>query len=78
MCVISDANPDAHYNTVEFDFIINDELLRSTLIQHLESKSISTEHTIVIEYVEATPPPEIADCLMHDDWVSAVHVNDNW
>lgn len=45
---------------------------------HLKERSISFEDTIEIEYVERFPAPEPQDCLLHDDWVSAVHTRDNW
>lgn len=63
---------------VQFDFVINDELLRCKLSEHLVANSIPTEHDIAIEYIEAVPSPEPLDCLQHDDWVSAVHASDKW
>lgn len=42
------------------------------------SKKIGVEEVIEVEYVERTPPPEPENCLMHDDWVSAVDTNNSW
>lgn len=63
---------------VEFDFLICGELLCTSLAEHLQDKGISTEETLEIEYLERFPAPSPQDCLMHDDWVSAVHTHGNW
>lgn len=66
------------HETVEFDFLVIDECLRTTLSEHLREKAISFEEDIYIEYVERFPAPEPQDCLLHDDWVSAVKTRGNW
>jgi len=63
---------------VHFDFLVNGELLRSPLDIHLSQKDVSSENIVVIEYMEAFPAPEPADCLMHDDWVSSIHFKGSW
>lgn len=63
---------------MEFDFLICGEFLRVPLIEHVHERSLSTEATIDVEYVEKHPAPEPQDCLMHDDWVSAVHGHEKW
>lgn len=63
---------------VQFDFLVCGELLSSTLAEHLQEKGVSTEDTLEIEYLERFPAPTPQDCLMHDDWVSAVQGHDNW
>lgn len=63
---------------IEFEFLINDEFLRVSLQEHLESREIATESVVEIEYVKRLPAPEPQDCLLHDDWVSAVHVCKDW
>lgn len=63
---------------VEFDFIVFDEYLRGRLCDHIREKEFSFEDTIEIEYVERFPAPEPQDCLLHDDWVSAVKACDKW
>ncbi|KAL7303911.1 hypothetical protein TKK_0004029 [Trichogramma kaykai] len=64
--------------TIEFDFLVNSEFLRTTLKEHIAEKEISCENVIDIEYIEKHPPPEPQDCLLHDDWVSAVAMQDKW
>ena len=63
---------------VAFDFLLNGEFVRSTLSQHLKERDISFEDTIELEYVERYPAPQPQDCLLHDDWVSAVQAKDGW
>nr|CAD7570868.1 unnamed protein product [Timema californicum] len=69
---------DEERSDVEFDFLINNQFLRVTLGEFLEENGISSELALDIEYVEHLPPPEPQDCLMHDDWVSAVQVRGSW
>ncbi|KAJ8680541.1 hypothetical protein QAD02_016328 [Eretmocerus hayati] len=63
---------------VEFDFLVCSEFLRTTLAEHVGERGISTEDVINIEYLEKHPPPEPQDCLIHDDWVSAVAMCERW
>ncbi|KAK2717707.1 hypothetical protein QYM36_006476, partial [Artemia franciscana] len=66
------------WNAVDFDFLVNGEFLRLSLLEHLINYSIPTEAVVDIEYVERFPPPEPQDSLNHDDWVSAVVCSDKW
>lgn len=63
---------------VEFDFLLNGEFVKIPLGQHLKEREISFEDTVNLEYVERYPAPEPQDCLLHDDWVSAVQAKDDW
>nr|CAD7438625.1 unnamed protein product [Timema bartmani] len=69
---------DEERSDVEFDFLINNQFLRVSLGEFLEENGISSELALDIEYLEHLPPPEPQDCLMHDDWVSAVQVRGSW
>lgn len=51
---------------------------RGRLGDHLKERTVSFEDVIEIEYVERFPVPEPQDCLLHDDWVSAVQCYDKW
>lgn len=75
--LFSESTP-GDWNEAEFDFIVCGEFLRSTLVEHIEERSVSTEDTVEVEYLERYPAPEPQDCLMHDDWVSAVQTRDKW
>ncbi|XP_043492313.1 ribosome biogenesis protein WDR12 homolog [Polistes fuscatus] len=63
---------------IDFDFLISSQFLRTTLSEHISEKGLSTEQVIDIEYIEKHQPPKPQDCLIHDDWVSAVAVCDKW
>lgn len=68
----------SEYLDLEFDFLIAGEFLRGHLGDHLRDRQISFEDVIEIEYVERFPAPEPQDCLLHDDWVSAVETRGKW
>lgn len=72
------AEADSTRKIVEFDFLINGEFLRTDVSEFLKEREISSEDVIEVEYIEKHPPPEPQDCLIHDDWVSAVAVKNNW
>lgn len=44
----------------------------------MKEREVSFEDIIEIEYVERFPAPEPQDCLLHDDWVSAIQAYDDW
>ncbi|UZJ54750.1 hypothetical protein CBS101457_004070 [Exobasidium rhododendri] len=58
--------------SIPFDFIINGELLRTSLSHYLASKGLTEESTVEIEYVRSTLPPTFTAAFEHDDWVSGV------
>lgn len=71
-------NRISQHKATEFEFLINGEFLRLPLKEHLEAKEITTESVVEIEYFKRLPAPEPQDCLLHDDWVSAVNVCKDW
>lgn len=46
--------------------------------KHLKERDVSFEDIVEIEYVERFPAPEPQDCLLHDDWVSAIQAHGEW
>ncbi|CAG8502747.1 18261_t:CDS:10 [Acaulospora morrowiae] len=57
---------------IPFDFIINNQFLRTSLSEYLIKHEISTENIITIEYVESMLPPTPLSSFQHDDWISSV------
>eukprot|EP01083_Nonionella_stella_P240711 841264_1 len=57
---------------VDFDFLIDNKYLRTPLAQHLSENEISSEQTILIEYIEKTIEPSAKTNNQHPDWVSCV------
>lgn len=55
-----------------YEFLINNKFLRTTLHKYLLSTGLSGESEIVLEYIEATPPPEKNNNTPHPDWISSV------
>lgn len=60
-----------------FDFLIEGELLRSSLDVYLDDKEISSESVLEIEYIERQAAPRPETSLSHDDWVSCVRGHKN-
>jgi len=64
------------------ELILRHEAIKANLagVEVGEGKGpgVGVEEVVDVEYVESCPPPEPQDCLMHDDWVSAVDAIDQW
>ncbi|CAJ0751913.1 22344_t:CDS:10, partial [Entrophospora sp. SA101] len=57
---------------VPFDFMVDNQFLRTSLSEYLQNNGISSENIIDIEYVESMLPPKSLSTYEHDDWVSSV------
>lgn len=57
---------------VPFDFLVNGEFLRSSLLQHLQANNLSSEKVLEVEYVVALSEPEMKDIDQVPDWISGV------
>ncbi|WFD27038.1 ribosome biogenesis protein ytm1 [Malassezia nana] len=57
---------------VPFDFIVKDELLRTSLEEYLMQHGGSTETTLELEYIRSTLPPTFRDAARQDDWVACI------
>ncbi|CAF3497189.1 unnamed protein product [Adineta steineri] len=59
------------FSRLSFDFLCLNQLIRSSLEEHIREKDESLLESIIeIEYIEKFQAPEPEDALMHDDWVS--------
>ncbi|KAI5059413.1 hypothetical protein GOP47_0025732 [Adiantum capillus-veneris] len=54
-----------------FDFLVDDELLRTSLEQLLLTNKLSAESILNVEYAYAVGPPKREKSREHKDWVSA-------
>lgn len=61
-----------HEKPQPFDFLVEGELVRTSLEKLLLIKGISAEKILNIEYILAVVPPQQEDPWLHDDWVSVV------
>ncbi|CEP60179.1 Ytm1p LALA0_S01e04808g [Lachancea lanzarotensis] len=59
---------------VPFDFLIDGELLRTSLDVYLTKKGLSSESLLNVEYTRAVLPPSYLKSFNNDDWVSALDV----
>lgn len=76
--LIQESTIDENFKKVDFDFLAAEQFIRTNLGEHIASRGVSSETVIDVEYVERLPAPQPQDCLLHDDWVAAVHVSENW
>lgn len=70
--ILQETQGDVFTEDIQFDFLVKGEFLKTSLAKHLKDLETSFEDVIDVEYVERFPAPEILDCLLHDDWVSAL------
>lgn len=68
------AASDSSYVARPFDFLVNGELLRTSIRKALARHSLSGEEVVTIEYVEDVPPPTPEPSGAHQDWLSAMAV----
>ncbi|KAE8211885.1 hypothetical protein CF327_g4416 [Tilletia walkeri] len=54
------------------DFIVDGQLLRTSLAEYLESSGKDAESTLELLYVPSTLPPKYEGAFEHDDWVASV------
>ncbi|KAK9362446.1 WD40-repeat-containing domain protein [Lipomyces starkeyi] len=59
---------------IPFDFLINSELLRTSLQEYITQKGLSSEQTLALEYTRSILPPTFLASYSHPDWVSSVAV----
>ncbi|KAG6553301.1 hypothetical protein Mapa_005035 [Marchantia paleacea] len=57
---------------IPFDFLLDDELIRTSLEDLLLAKNLSAESILNVEYIPAVVPPTPKESQLHDDWVSAL------
>lgn len=55
-----------------FDFLIQNEFLRSSLGAFLLRKNISAEAEVKVEYLPILPEPEPTQAHQQPDWISAL------
>ncbi|KAI9222843.1 WD40-repeat-containing domain protein [Blastocladiella britannica] len=62
-------------NAVNFEFLIDDTLLRTSLASYLTQHNLSAENVLSIQYIVAVPPPKPVASFQADDWISAVGIS---
>ncbi|KAL9112461.1 MAG: hypothetical protein Q9227_003303 [Pyrenula ochraceoflavens] len=59
---------------IPLEFLINGNVLRTTLDDYLTRNGISSETTLSVEYAKALIPPRYIGSYQEDGWISAVDV----
>lgn len=76
--LIAEDENQFNFSDVEFDFLINEKLLRLSLQEFVASEKINPEVQLEIEYFVRNNPPKPRDSFLHDDWVSSIDTLDSW
>ena len=63
---------DRESSSISFDFIVDGELVRTSLHKVMEQKLLSMESVVEIEYVQLHEEPELDGSSEHDDWISGI------
>lgn len=57
---------------IPFDFLIDGQLLRTSIQEYLTKNGLSNEALINLEYTRAVLPPSFLASFNNDDWISAI------
>lgn len=60
---------------IPFDFLIDGELLRTSLQDYLVKKGLSSEASLTLEYTRAILPPSYLSSFNNEDWISSLDVD---
>lgn len=59
-------------NPRAYEFLINGKFLRTSIATYLTRNKLSEESELILEYIEALPPPQRQQSTPHPDWVSSI------
>lgn len=71
-----DTDAEEQLQTINFDFLLDGQILRCPLIQLCKEKEVSLETVIALEYIPQQAAPIAGKSFNHDDWVSGVKLHD--
>ena len=57
---------------VPFDFLLNDTLLRGSLLKGIQTQKLSTENVIELVYIPALLSPEVDATITSPDWIACL------
>ncbi|SMN20547.1 similar to Saccharomyces cerevisiae YOR272W YTM1 Constituent of 66S pre-ribosomal particles [Maudiozyma saulgeensis] len=72
--LLSGERSDEDVATTPFDFLIDGQLLRSSLDDYLVKNGLSSEVALDIEYTRAVLPPSYLSSFSNEDWISSIDV----
>ncbi|XP_026691861.2 ribosome biogenesis protein wdr12-like [Ciona intestinalis] len=62
----------------DFDFLVNDEFIRTSLVDHVETKGLSSESVIDVEYLQRKQAPELQHSFQQPDWISSIKTTEKF
>jgi ribosome biogenesis protein YTM1 len=62
---------------IPFDFLIQNQILKTSLESYLISSNLSREVTLEIEYIQSILPPKLHSVIKQDDWISCISSNND-
>lgn len=71
------AKEDDETKPIPFDFLIDGQLLRTSLSEYLVKNGLSSETFLHVEYTRAVLPPSFLASFNNEDWVSSVDTINN-
>lgn len=63
---------------VKFDFVIDNELLRTSLLDHVNEQNLSTENVLNVEFFEKQAAPKMKKEIKMNDWISCTRLSENY
>ncbi|KAI6232971.1 Ribosome biogenesis protein WDR12-like protein [Aphelenchoides fujianensis] len=75
---LSGKSANESWEDVSFSFLINGQLLRTSLLEFVTANTLSTESVLEIECILQEEAPIPDQSLEDDDWIGAVHTTRDW
>jgi len=76
--ILVDQNKLKEESNIRFDFLIDDELLRSSIIQHVnETLLTDTEHVLDVNFFIKQAQPEHKKSFENNDWIRSLKIKNN-
>lgn len=72
--LLTSKDSDEDVTTTPFDFLIDGQLLRTSLDDYLVRNGLSSEVSLDIEYTRAVLPPSYLSSFNNEDWISSIDV----
>ncbi|CAI5757289.1 unnamed protein product [Candida verbasci] len=70
--LLSNFKDEDESKPIPFDFLINGQLLRTSIQDYLTKNGLSNEAFITLEYTRAILPPSFLASFNNDDWISSI------
>lgn len=75
--LINQDNKNTNLENIEFEFLINGNILRNEIKELIQKENIDQEVQIEVEYFAKFPPPAPHKSFLQNDWVSSVDTHND-